>query len=200
MERKKYSAGMVKMSFWFSEFRKMVHLLNDSRAMEDIKKLNLEENIFGASTARRAEQIFNTVAMRVKAVDQSFYPLFERCDIANQKIIVLAAIMRSDSLFFDFVYEVYREKLILGAGELAASDYSIFFKGKQQQSEIVAKWQDDTLKRLGSCYKTLLMEAGMTDRAKGTRKIWKPILDREVEDCLTANGMELTLRALQGVR
>ena len=34
-------------------------------------------------------------------------------------------------------------------------------KNKELQSEKVASWQDYTLKRLGGCYNTLLMEAGI---------------------------------------
>ncbi|WP_366924735.1 DUF1819 family protein [Metallumcola ferriviriculae] len=200
MKRKEYSAGMVKLSFWFSEFRKVIQLLNNGKTLPELKKMNLEENIFSAPTKARAIQIFNTVSTRVKCLDHSFFILFEQSDILNQKIIALAAVMESDSLFFDFVYEVYREKLIIGVDELADSDFGIFFKNKQLQSEKVAKWTDYTLKRLGNCYKTMLMEAGVLERATGTRKILKPILDKTLEDCLKANGMEITLNALTGVR
>ena len=200
MKRKEYSAGMVKLSFWFAEFRKVIQLLNSGKTLLKIKKMNVEENIFSAPTQARAIQIFNTISTRVKSLDQSFYTLFERSDISNQKVIVLIAIMQSDSLFFDFVYEVYREKLIIGANELSDSDFRIFFKDKQIQSEKVAKWQDYTLKRLGNCYKTMLMEAGLIDRTTGTRKVLKPIIDRSLEECLKTNGMEITLHALIGVR
>ena len=136
----------------------------------------------------------------MKSLDQSFYTLFERSDISNQKVIALIAVMQSDSLFFDFIYEVYREKLIIGMNELADSDFGVFFKDKQIQSEKVAKWQDYTLKRLGNCYKTMLMEAGLIDKKVGTRNILKPIIDRALEDCLKKNGMEVILHALTGVR
>jgi len=195
-----YSAGMVKLSFWFSEFRKVIELLNSGKTLTEIKNMNLEKNIFSAPTQARAIQIFNTVSTRVKNLDKSFYTLFEQSDISSQKLIALIAVMQSDSLFFDFFYEVYREKLIIGVDELTDSDISIFFKNKQLQSEKVAKWMDYTLKRLGGCYKTMLMEAGATDRAVGNRKILKPILDKSLEECLKANGMEIILHALTGVR
>ncbi|HEY8889662.1 MAG TPA: DUF1819 family protein [Clostridium sp.] len=200
MERKEYSAGMVKLSFWFSEFRKMIELLSSGKNLLEIKMMNLEENIFSAPTQARAIQIFSTVSTRVRCLNQSFYTLFEKSDISNQKVIALIAVMQSDSLFFDFVHEVYREKLIIGVVELADSDFGIFFKNKQLQSDKVAKWMDYTLKRLGNCYKTMLMEAGLIERTTGTRKILKPIIDRSLEDCLMANGMEITLHALMGVR
>jgi len=200
MKRKEYSAGMVKLSFWFAEFRKVIQLLNSGKTLLKIKKMNVEENIFSAPTQARAIQIFNTISTRVKSLDQSFYTLFERSDISNQKVIALIAVMQSDSLFFDFIYEVYREKLIIGMNELADSDFGVFFKDKQIQSEKVAKWQDYTLQRLGSCYKTMLMEAGLIDKKVGTRNILKPIIDRALEDCLKKNGMEVILHALTGVR
>lgn len=200
MERKEYSAGMVKLSFWFSEFRNVIQLLNSGKILPEIKKINLEENIFSAPTQARAIQIFNTVSTRVKSLDPSFYTLLKQSDISNQKIINLIAVMHSDSLFFDFLYEVYREKLIIGIDELGDSDFGIFFKDKQLHSEKVAKWKDNTLKRLSNCYKTMLMEAGVTNKATGNRKILKPILDKSLEDCLKANGLELTLHALTGVR
>ena len=120
MERK-YSAGMVKRSFWFSEFRKVIQLLNSGKKMDEIKAMNIEENIFAAPTTARAIQIFNTVSTRVKSLDKSFYKLFEESDIATQKIIALIAVMNVDSLFFDFVYEVYREKLMIGSNQLKDS-------------------------------------------------------------------------------
>ena len=200
MERKEYSAGMVKLSFWFAEFRKVIQLLSGGKTLPEIKKLNVEENIFSTPTPARAIQIFNTVSTRVKSLNPSFYTLFEQSDISNQKVIALIAVMQSDSLFFDFVYEVYREKLIIGVDELADSDLGVFFKNKQLQSEKVAKWTDYTLKRLGTCYKTMFMEAGLIDRETGSRKILKPIIDKALEDCLKANGMETILRALTGVK
>ena len=200
MKRKEYSAGMVKLSFWFAEFRKVIELLSSGKTIPEIKQMNVQENIFSAPTQARAIQIFNTVSTRVKGLDSSFYAVFAKSDISTQKFIALIAVMRTDSLFFDFVYEVYREKLILGIDELADSDVGIFFKNKQLQSEKVAKWTDYTLKRLGTCYKTMLMESGLIDQGTGTRKILKPILDKDLEECLKVNDMETTLRALTGVR
>ncbi|MBU3173711.1 DUF1819 family protein [Clostridium estertheticum] len=200
MERKEYSAGMVKLSFWFSEFRKVIELLSNGKTFTEIKTMNLEENIFSATTQARSIQIFRTVSTRVRSLDKSFYTLFGQSDIANKKVIALIAVMQSDSLFFDFVYEVYREKLIIGVDELADSDFGIFFKNKQLQSDKVAKWTDYTLKRLGNCYKTMLTEAGVIERTTGNRKILKPIIDKSLENCLIAKGMEITLHALTGVR
>ena len=200
MERKAYSAGAVKMSFWFMEFRKVVGLLAKGKTLKEIKEINKEENIFGAPTILRSEQIFNTVSGRIKMMDKSFIDVFQGSDVTTQKLIALIAALAYDTLFFDFVYEVIREKLIIGSNTFADSDIRIFFKDKQLQSEKVAKWTDATIIRLGRSYKTMLYEAGIIDKGKIERKIIKPILDPTVENWMKDNGMEACLRAITGVR
>jgi hypothetical protein len=200
MKRKEYSAGAVKMSFWFMEFRKVVQLLSTGMSMEDIKKLNAEENIFAAPTPPRANQIFNTVSARVKTLDESFYSIFLSSDLASQKLFALVAAMAYDTLFFDFVYEVIREKMIIGNNTLSDSDVRIFFKDKQQQDEKVAGWTDATLVRLGRCYKTMLYEAGVIDKAKEERQILKPLIDPVMQRWLEDHDMAICVKALTGVR
>ena len=200
MNRKAYSAGAVKMSFWFMEFRKVVGLLDEGKTLKEIKEINKEENIFGAPTILRSEQIFNTVSGRIKMLDKSFIKAFQGSDVTTQKLFALIAALAYDTLFFDFVYEVIREKLIIGSNTFAESDIRIFFKDKQLQSEKVAKWTDVTIIRLGRSYKTMLYEAGLIDKGKIERKIIKPILDPTVENWMKDNGMEACLRAITGVR
>ena len=199
MERKEYSAGAVKLSFWFVEFRKVVELLSEGKSTDQIKDLAMNENLFAAPTALRANQIYHTVTGRIQSLDQSFIPIFLYSDLATQKLFALIAAMAYDTLFFDFVYEVIREKMILGIGELADSDVRVFFKDKQQ-NEKVAGWTDATLVRLGRCYKTMLYEAGVIDKAKTARKILRPILDPELVRWLKQNDMGVYVKALAGVR
>ena len=200
MERKEYSAGAVKMSFWFIEFRKVVQLLHDGKSMDEIKELAHSENIFAAPTALRSNQIYSTVAGRIRSLDQSFIPYFLTGDLATQKLYALIAAMAYDTLFFDFVYEVIREKMIVGSNELADSDVRVFFKNKQQQNEKVAGWTDSTLVRLGRCYKTMLYEAGVIDKSKTARTILKPIFDPELSRWLEQKNMAIYEKALTGVK
>ena len=200
MERREYSAGAVKLSFWFQEFRKTVQLLAAGNSFDEIRRKSLEENIFGAPTPRRADQICRTVLTRVQALDSSFYPVFLSGDLATQKLLTLAAVMACDTLFFDFVYEVIREKLIIGSNELEPKDMRIFFRDKQAQDVRLAQWTDYTCQRLGSCYRTMLYEAGLTDKAKETRRIFKPILETELQQWLETHDMGLIVKAWTGVR
>lgn len=47
MNRREYSAGAVKFSFWFMEFKTVVKLLSEGMMLDEIKEKNQKENIFG---------------------------------------------------------------------------------------------------------------------------------------------------------
>lgn len=202
MKRNKYSAGAVKFSFWFMEFRKEVQLLSSGKTFDDIKSLNEDENVFGASTPARAKMIYSTVTARIKALDKSFYQLFMESDVSTQKLFALAGTLAHDTLFFDFVYEIIREKLIIGNTTLTDADFTIFFKNKQEQHEEVAKLTEGTIKRLSKSYKTMLFEAGLLDnKTKGKdREIKRPILDPVLKHWLEDYGYGQIAKALEGIR
>lgn len=199
MREKPYSASAVKFAFWFPEFRKEIHLLTEGRTQDDIRKLCLEENVFGASTAARAKRIYLTVTARIRELDESIYSLFQSSDLGTQKLINLSAIMAQDRLFFEFMYEVFKEKILIGAKDLSDSDYRIFFRNKQLQDERVAAWTDQTVQRLAETYKGYLLEAGLTKEGKQSQSILKPILDPLFEDWLKQHDMKVVVHALTGV-
>ena len=200
VDKKRYSASAVKVSFWFAEFRKVMQMLGRGYGMSEIKELNLRENIFSTSTPLRAKQIFQTVSGRVLALDADICALFLSSDLATQKLIALVAAMAYDELFFDFVYEVVREKMIMGNDQLTDSDIRVFFKEKQEQDERVARWTDATFVRLAKCYKTMLYEAGIINKDVGARIIIPPIVDPQLQGWLEDHGMTRYAKALRGER
>ena len=200
MIRKAYSAGTVKHSFWFAEFRKEVELLSEGKSFDEIRLLNKNENIFSAPTKARATQIYNIVTARVRSLDKSFYPVFLQGDLSTQKLFTLTAVMANDTCFFDFVYTVIREKLMIGSNEYTDADVRIFFHNIRSQNEIAEKWTDETVAKLGRTYKTMLFESGMTDKGKDVRKIHRPIMERELKNWLTSHEMSIVIETLTGGR
>lgn len=200
MTGKNYSANSVKLSFWFLEYRKVMSLITEGMNLKEIRELNRNENIFAAPTFVRGDQIFLTISKRVSSLNNNINILFEKSDVSTQKIINLIAILETDTLFFDFMYEVYREKLILGSNTLEESDIRIFFKNKQMESEKVAKWQDYTLHRLGGVYKTMLSETGLIEKNDNHYELKKPMIDIMLERYLIENNLGVYLKIFSGVR
>lgn len=200
MKRRAYSAGAVKVSFWFIEFRKTVQLLADGYSWEEIRQMSEQNNIFNASTPMRAKQIYSSVSARIKALDDSVISVFLNSDITMQKILVLTAILAYDTLFFDFVYEVLREKMIIGDNEYTNRDWRVFCAEKQRQDKRASTWTEQTLIRLGRAYKTMLYEAGIISSGKDIRHIYRTILDPSVEQWMMLHGLKPVVKALTGVK
>ena len=195
---RRYSAGAVKHCFWFAEFRKAVTFLENGLTWEEIRTRSEQENIFGSSTPRRAAEMLQVVSARIRSLDQSFRPVFLHGDIATQKTIALIAAMTWDRLFFDLVYEVIRDKLMIGSDELTDSDVRTFFRIVQQRDSTAAKWTDQTCTKLAGSYKTMLYESGVTNKARTRRKIYRPVLNKELEQWLKTHELSVMIRALTG--
>ena len=121
MVEETYSAGLISQSFWFVEMKKVIKLIDDGKSEEEIKKMCIDENLFGAAKEYRAKRIYGYIWNRAKRLDKTLIDLFCTSDLATQKVINLIAILRSDRLFFEFMFEVYREKFkvkILQLGQM----------------------------------------------------------------------------------
>ena len=198
MQRKPYNASAVKRCFWFQEFRKTIELLESGGSLEEIKTLCETENIFDCATPARARQIYHVVSARVRSLDSSFYPVFLSGDLSTKKLTALIAAMANDTLLFDLVYEVIRDKLVIGVQEFSSGDVRAFFRDVQQRDETAAKWTEETCRKLATSYKTMLYEAGLTGKARDRRVIYKPTLEKELEMWLKTHDMGGMIRALTG--
>ena len=199
MECKKYSAGLMSQSFWFLEFKKAVKMRQEEMAYDDIKKKCVEENLFGAAKEYRALRMAGYIITRVKAMDDTLVDLFCTSDLATQKLINLVTILRTDRLFFEFVYEIYREKVILGVEVMEESDVNVFFTRKEAQSELIAGWKDSTKRHLRSCYLNFMTDANLLTVIDKKKMITPPILDIALQRYLQSVGEEVLVKALAGV-
>lgn len=195
----KYSAGLVSQSFWFVEFKKVIKLLNEGKTEKEIKELCINDNFFGAINENRAKRMYGYIWNRVKRLDDTMIHLFETSDLTTQKLINLIAILLGDRLFFEFIFEVYREKIIIGTDELSDFDLNIFFKNKEVQSDNVATWIDRTKKRLGSAYYNFMIDANLITVVDKKKMITPPVLDITLERYLEASGNETLVKAIKGV-
>ena len=109
-----YSAGLMSQSCWFIEFKKIVRLIAEGKAEDEIKRECLENNLLGAAKEYRAKRMYGYLINRVAMLDERLIQLFIKRDIGTQKLINLICIVRGDRLFFEFLNEVYREKAIVG--------------------------------------------------------------------------------------
>ena len=197
---KEYSAGLMSQSFWFVEMKKVLNLIKSGKRYDEIRNICLSENIFGAINEYRAKRMCNYVINRAKSLSPDMMELFFTSDLQTQKLINLISILKSDRLFFEFVYEVYREKIILGNYQISDSDLNVFFNNKELQSEVVLNWKESTKKHLKSTFINYLFEANILEPNGRTYTILPPILDIALERYLIFSGEETIVNALTGVK
>lgn len=194
-----YSAGLMSQSFWFLEFKKAVRLRQEGLSYDEIKKKCVEENLFGAAKEYRALRMAGYIITRLKAMDDKLVELFCSSDLATQKLINLITVLRTDRLFFEFVYEVYREKVILGVECMEDTDVNVFFTRKETQSELIAGWKDTTKRKLRNIYMNFMADANLLTVIEKKKTITPPILDVALERYLKYIDEDAMVKALTGV-
>ncbi len=194
----KYSAGAVSKGFWFQEFKKYNTLLSEGLKDAEIKKMQEEKNILLAPSVDYGKKMINEVSKRTRALPKEISIMFISLPVSDQKILNILGIMMTDRLFFEYMYEVYREKIIIGNLQFDNSDTRIFFKNKSEQSEKVANFTSKTKKRLAGAYRTYLKEANLIVEDNNSVTIKKPILDINLENEMKNKGLYPYLRVFLG--
>ncbi|WP_297982345.1 DUF1819 family protein [uncultured Methanobrevibacter sp.] len=185
----KYSAGLVSNSFWFIESRKVAELMLEGYSKEEIMDLALKENIFQVETESRVKEVTNGIFRRLSSFSEDVLEYFLRTDTNSAKVFVLISVLKQDKLFFEFMYEVFREHIVLGDFTLRPKDFDKFFDEKSYQSEEVSQWREETVERLKRGYKNMLSEAGVLESAGNEREIYVPFVDLRLKNMLIENDL-----------
>lgn len=194
-----YSAGLMAQSSWFIEFKKLIQLIASGRTQTEIEWECLQNNLFGMSNEYRTKRVYRYLKNRADMLDEQLFELFIHGDIDMQKQINLIAILRGDRLFFEFLFDVYREKILLGLEELGDMEFNAFFRQKGIESEIVDGWSDSTKKHLRSNYTTCMADAGLLRMNGKRRLLQKPLVDTNLERYMKEVGEEPVIKAIMGV-
>ena len=194
-----YSAGMVSQVFAFVEAKKLAELLSKGLTKEEAWEKVECENLFQLRNATRLRRTFNYVYTRLGSLPEEMMKLLPVLDAENAKILVLISIMKTDLLFFEFVYEVYRGKIIVGEKTIDNRDMNTFFDEKASQSDIVSGWSESGTKKLKNCYLRNLADAGLLETTK-SRVIKPALVNYRLEKMLEQYDMGTYLNAVKGER
>ena len=195
----RYSAGMTSKIFGFVESKKMAELMIAGYSKEELTRIIEEQNLFSLRDAKRLRRTVNYIYERLTALPEEALSIISSSDIEAGKVLVLVGIMKTDVLFGEFVYEVYRMKKILGERAIENRDLNDFFDDKANQSDEVAGWSEVSVKKLKNVYIRNLVDAGLLEDAKN-KNVRSIIISNKAEKMLRDNGMEIYLKAVKGER
>lgn len=193
-----YSAGIASKLFWLQESRKTAYYIAEGYDKEYIKSIAWKENIYQVKAEYRAYEVLNGTYRRVVRLPEEVLKALATSDVETARVINLVAVLMDCRLLYEFLHEVYAEKIRLGEKEITDRDLNLFFSDKAAQSEVVASWTEVVVKKLKQCLTRMMFEAGLLDRSKKPRNLKILHVDYRTEELLVKNGLEIYLRAAKG--
>lgn len=194
-----YKSTIKSRPYLYKETKKASSLINRGLSVEEIKEKSLEDNIFQLESEARKKEVASIITARLKNLDEHIIYSIENSNVETSKILVLYAILKTDRLFYEFINEVYKEKILLKDLFIRDKDFGMFFQNKREQSEKVASWSEYTFKKLKQVYIRILFESGLIANQKGDREIRVPIIENEIKEYLYSIGDKVYINAVLGI-
>lgn len=195
-----YTSIIKSRPYLYLELKKASGLVLLGFSKEEIKAKAIEENIFALKTESRKREIASTVINRIEVLDDYILNKIAHGNLQTSKQLALYSILKTDRLFFEFMQEVYREKILLKDVLITDKDFNVFFRRKAEQSDQVAGWKDYTFYKLKQVYKRVLFEAGFIRHSKKEVEIIPQMMEQEVANHLKSIGDTPYLEAMLGER
>ena len=142
MQNQKYTATNTGRPFSFKAMIIGAKLKEDGYSDKEIREKSKNENIFQSRSEHQRIKTASTVNKRLNMLDEQLINKLINGDSTTIKQIIIYSIMKSDRFFFEFMDEVYKDKIILREFIIKDSDINIFIKRKQEQIPQIAQWTE----------------------------------------------------------
>jgi hypothetical protein len=199
MNKKPYSSAIKKTPFKYPIAKKIAKLMLEGKDRKEITQLCCEENYIEIDSPDRRREITNVLYSRLCALDDFLLSEFYNGDVATSKFILIYAIAKTDTLFFEFLFEKYREALLSSERHyLSVGDFDDYFESKKQSDLIVAKWGQYTLECLTKGYRNILVDSGLGRRERKNILVEKMMVHPAVEEHIRLIGDGDFIKAVLG--
>lgn len=198
MNKKPYSSAIKKTPFKYTVSKRIAKLMLDGLDRTEVFNKCFNDNYIEIDSIERRREITNVVYERLVGLDKYLLSMFYNGDISTSKFILVYAIAKSDSLFFDFMFEVYRDALLSEKKYISIDDFDNFFRVKSESDPIVSKWGHFTFDQLSKGYRNILVESGLGHRVKRNIVVDKAMIHPDVEDHIKLIRDKEFLQALIG--
>lgn len=194
----KYTSVLKSRPYFYLELKKAAQLKLEGFDEKQILSKAIEDNIFTVNTEARKREIAFTVINRISELDDYILDEIVNGSLQTSKQLSIYSIIKTDRLFFEFMNEVYKEKILLKDFIITDKDFNIFFRRKIEQSEQIAEWKDYTFYKLKQVYKRILSEAGFIKNIKKEVNIIPQIMEVDVINHLKSIGDIVYLESMLG--
>ena len=177
-----YTSSIKDMPLMFHDMKRTAILLCEGKLSDEIVGMSIEKNIYQLDKPKRRRDVPLRMIKRLTTIKQPLVEIIAHGSDTDAKLIAFLALMKSDRLLFEYMYEVYADRFHIGLDEITDKDFFDFIERKAQNSETVAKWSVNNLASVRSKMKSSLCDAGLAKRKGDNLLIQKPIIDDRLRE------------------
>ena len=182
MNKKNYSSAIKKTPFKYPIAKRVARLMLDGLDRKEIYNECFNNNYIEIESLERRREITNVLYERLASLDSFLLSQLYNGDVTTSKFILAYAITKTDTLFYEFMLEEYRDALVGDKNYLSTDDFEMFFESKKQTNLIVAKWGEHTLRCLTKGYRNILVDSGLGVRERRNIVVKRMLIHPAVEE------------------
>lgn len=192
---KHYSGGLTREQFLFYEVRIVASLMCEGIDRNEIYKRIAQENLFQYPTERMIRSMTNICFKRIDALasHELTHHLVNASSVVAKQIN-LYAIMRENSIVYDFMIDVIGEKLQTKQMDYSHKDIYNYFNTLQECYPASADWSESTRAKLCQVLTKFLVECEYLESVRS--QVLRPVfLFPELEEGIRQLGDDAALCA-----
>ena len=194
-----YSAKLTAEPFLYNETKIIGRYLLDGENELELKKRNIEENLIKHKKTGSVKRVNAPIFRRLNVMNQEMLEDFVCSDIETSKYILLYAIMKTDRLVKDFIFEIYKDKLFMRKEYIEKFDIDNWYEEKCILSETLKNRSETTTAKLKQVIMKILQDSGLVIKEKNRFKIVRPLLKEKYINMLDKNGDLEYAKAIGGL-
>lgn len=195
---KKYLTTLNTRPFLYRETKMVAELIDQGMSDEDIKEKVVEDNLFQLTSKDRRISFLSEIRKRLHNLDDFLLEKFLISDSSTSKAILLYAVLKKDTLFYEWMREVVWDRWLTLDDEVTKLDTTSFIENKVEQNETVAKWKILTRERLVNAYHQALVDAEYANYSETKIILQRPIISSQVEQYLKSEKEKHIVEVLLG--
>ena len=180
------------------ESKRIAEMILQGKTEEERWYEAIELNALQMPSLDRRKTSYKEISHRLSFLDDFLLEKFMNSDADTAKAILAYAILQADQLYYEFMREIYLEKILLLQKDLAKKEVINFLYKKAEQSEVVAKWADNTKERLAVGFIQMMRESGFILSNHEEHQVKRPFINQSVGEYLRKNGIKPIVEIMLG--
>lgn len=198
MSQFKLTSQLKKVPFFYSKSKMIAKWISEGCDRYEIFQNGILYNKIQIESIPRRREVMNHLYQRVSILDHFLLKAFIEMDMVTSKFILLYAVAKQDSLFDDFLSEVYRNAVLGEKKYISMDDFDLFFISKRETNLTVNKWSTTTIELLGKAYRKMLIDSNLGVRKLKNIYVRKIFIHPEIMKYIEAIGDYKYLQSILG--